>query len=70
MTDMPARWRRPAAPAGCQPESDAFDLWLGASLREAFDAVTAEPIPEDLLQMIEEDRAERERLRRRRRGEG
>ena len=70
MTDMPARRRRPAAPASCEPESDAFDLWLGASLREAFDAVTSEPIPEDLLRMIEEDRAERERLRRRRRGEG
>ena len=40
----------------------------GASLREAFDQVTAEPIPEDLLRMIEEDRAERERLRQKRRG--
>jgi hypothetical protein len=70
MTDMPARRRRPAALAACQPEEDAFDLWLGASLREAFDQVASEPIPEDLLKMIEEDRAERERLRRRRRGEG
>jgi hypothetical protein len=52
------------------PERDAFDLWLGASLREAFDQVTAEPIPQDLLQMIEEDRAERERLRRKRLGHG
>jgi hypothetical protein len=51
------------------PERDAFDLWLGESLREAFDKVTSEPIPEDLLRMIEEDRAERERLRRKRRGE-
>jgi len=51
------------------PERDAFDLWLGESLRAAFDKVTAEPIPEDLLRMIEEDRAERERLRRKRRGE-
>jgi hypothetical protein len=70
MTDMPARRRRPAAPAASQPESDAFDLWLGASLREAFDAIATEPIPEDLLRMIEEDREERERLRKRRRGEG
>ncbi|WP_431269840.1 NepR family anti-sigma factor [Dankookia sp. P2] len=70
MTDMPARRRRPSAPAECQPENDAFDIWLGASLRAAFDKVAAEPIPEDLLLMIEEDRAERERLRRRRRGEG
>ena len=69
MTDMPARRRRPAALGACMPERDAFDLWLGESLREAFDKVTSEPIPEDLLRMIEEDRAERERLRRKRRGE-
>jgi hypothetical protein len=70
MTDLPARRRRPAVPASGMPESDAFDIWLGASLREAFDEIAAEPIPEDLLRMIEEDRAERERLRRKRRGEG
>lgn len=70
MTDMPARRRRLAAPAGCQPEGDAFDIWLGARLRDAFDQVAAEPVPEDLLRMIEEDRAERERLRKKRRGEG
>ena len=68
MTDMPARRRRLAAADASMPERDAFDLWLGASLREAFDQVAAEPIPEDLLRMIEEDRAERERLRKKRRG--
>jgi hypothetical protein len=70
MADRSERRRRLAAPAACMPERDAFDLWLGASLREAFDQVTAEPIPQDLLQMIEEDRAERERLRRKRLGHG
>ena len=44
-------------------EENAFDLWLRRSLHTAFDAVAAEPIPEDILRMIEEDRAERERLR-------
>jgi hypothetical protein len=44
-------------------EEDAFDLWLRRSLHTAFDAIAAEPIPEDILQMIEEDRAERERIR-------
>ncbi|MFC7476963.1 hypothetical protein ACFQS7_21530 [Dankookia sp. GCM10030260] len=68
MTDLPARRRRLAVSDAAMPERDAFDLWLGASLREAFDQVTAEPIPEDLLRMIEEDRAERERLRQKRRG--
>ncbi|MFZ4410247.1 MAG: hypothetical protein ACOYOH_23075 [Paracraurococcus sp.] len=62
MHDRPVRRRRPAA----APEP--FDLWLAGHLRDAFDAVAAEPVPEDLLQMIEEDRAERERLRGRRRG--
>jgi len=54
--------------APCAAERDAFDLWLRESLRRAFDQVTAEPVPEDLLRLIEEDRAERERLRRKRRG--
>jgi hypothetical protein len=61
------------APSGKRPkrtvaewlgtEEDAFDLWLRQSLHTAFDAVAAEPIPEDILRMIEEDRAERERVR-------
>lgn len=67
MTDMPARRRRPTAPEAPAPEDDAFDLWLRESLRVAFDDIASEPIPEDLLRMIEEDRAERERLRSRRR---
>jgi len=44
-------------------EADGFDLWLRQSLHTAFDAVAAEPIPEDILRMIEDDRAERERVR-------
>ena len=61
------------APAGMPPkrpaterlgtDDDAFDLWLRQSLHTAFDAVAAEPIPEDILRMIEEDRAEREHVR-------
>ena len=50
-------------------EDDPFDLWLRQSLHEAFDAIAAEPVPEDVLRLIEEDRAERERLRRRRRAD-
>jgi hypothetical protein len=44
-------------------EEDAFDLWLRRSLHTAFDTVAAEPVPEDILRMIEEDRDERERVR-------
>jgi hypothetical protein len=45
-------------------EGDAFDLWLRRGLHRAFDAVAAEPIPDDLLRLIEEDRGERDRIRR------
>ncbi len=68
MTDMPARRRRSPALPFQDPETDAFELWLRETLRDAFDEVAAEPVPEDLLRLIEEDRAERERLRRRRHG--
>ena len=77
---MPKRTPGPAdagaaAPAGSGPEQprapdaltddDAFlDLWLRLELRETFDPVVAEPIPDDLLRLIEEDRGEREMIRR------
>lgn len=61
---------RPDGPAGSvtdpAPEVDTFDAWLRRSLAPRFDAVLAEPIPEDILRLIEEDRPERERIRRRR----
>ncbi len=44
-------------------EGNAFDLWLRRGLRRAFDAIAAEPVPEDLLRLIEEDRGERDRIR-------
>jgi hypothetical protein len=54
----------PQAEAGAvAPEDEAFTLWLRRSLRECHDSIAAEPIPEDLLRLIEEDRAERERIR-------
>ena len=34
----------------------AFDLWLQRSLHQLFDKVAKEPIPEDLVRLIEEDR--------------
>ncbi len=77
MRNQPARPRRPSDPEVPPEESppsddidpDAFDLWLRGCLRAAFDRVASEPVPEDLLRMIEEDRAERERLRRKRLGQ-
>jgi len=30
----------------------AFDAWLDRQLREMYEAVTAEPVPDDLLAML------------------
>jgi hypothetical protein len=34
----------------------AFDLWLQRGLHQLYDDVAREPIPEELLRLIEEDR--------------
>ena len=34
----------------------AFDLWLQRGLHQLFDEVAREPIPEELLKIIEDDR--------------
>ncbi len=34
----------------------AFDLWLKRGLHKIYDDVANEPIPEELLKLIEEDR--------------
>jgi hypothetical protein len=50
----------PAAPAGgarTEAPQDAFDLWLHRSLHDLYDDVTREPIPPELLRLIEEHRA-------------
>jgi hypothetical protein len=42
---------------GGESASDAaFDLWLQRSLHQLFDQVAKEPIPEELLRLIEQDR--------------
>jgi hypothetical protein len=43
--------RRPGREAGA-----AFDVWLQRGLHTLFDDVTREPIPEELLRLIEDDR--------------
>lgn len=37
--------------------TEAFDLWLQRSLHQLFDQVAKEPIPEELLRLIEGDRS-------------
>ena len=42
----------PAGPAAGTP----FDLWLQRGLHTLFDEVASEPIPDELLKLIEDDR--------------
>jgi hypothetical protein len=37
----------------------AFDLWLQRGLHKLFDDVAREPIPDELLRLIEDDREKR-----------
>ena len=62
-------WRKRTAADRTGQGEDPLDLWLRRSLHKAFDPALEEPVPGDILRLIEEDRAERERLRRRRAAE-
>ena len=66
---MADKERKRAATEWTGKGDDPFDLWLQRSLHEAFDPALEEPVPEEVLRLIEEDRAERERIRRRRAAE-
>ena len=37
-------------------KSEPFDLWLKRGLHQIYDDVAKEPIPEELLKLIEENR--------------
>lgn len=44
----------PGTPKKSQPADSAFDIWLNRGLHQLFDDVAREPIPDDLLKLIEE----------------
>ena len=48
---------RPAARGEARPTDDAFDVWLQRGLHQLYDSVAAEPIPAELLRLIEADKA-------------
>lgn len=53
---MSARDRKSSSSArGGKKEDDAFDIWLKRGLHQLFDDVANEPIPEELLRLLEED---------------
>jgi hypothetical protein len=44
-------------PEGEKPE--AFDIWLQRGLHQLYDSVAKEPVPDELLKLIEQDRSGR-----------
>ncbi len=50
-----SRARRPREAKPSVPDA-AFDIWLRRGLHRMFDDVAREPIPPELLRLIEEDR--------------
>lgn len=63
--DDPGRSRRPqteaaddkgGAPSRAGASGRAFDLWLNRGLHSLFDGIASEPVPDELLRLIEEDR--------------
>ena len=56
--------KEPSSPVSARPASGrrgrkteaAFDIWLQKGLHEIYDKVASEPIPDELLRLIEEDR--------------
>ncbi len=53
------RANTPAEPGSEQEGKEvdqAFDVWLRRGLHQLYDTVAREPIPEELLRLIEEDR--------------
>ena len=53
--DKPAR--RPHRPE--KDGAEAFDIWLQRGLHQLYDSVAKEPIPDDLLKLIAQDRSDR-----------
>ncbi len=39
-----------------RPTDAAFDIWLNRGLHQLFDDIANEPVPEELLKLIQEDR--------------
>ena len=58
MLIMPkAKAPHPPPPKKSRKTEAAFDLWLQKGLHELYDQVANEPVPDELLKLIEEDRS-------------
>lgn len=54
----PPKGRSQAVPKRKRKSDNAFDVWLQRGLHQMFDDVASEPVPEDLLRLIEDDRGQ------------
>lgn len=53
----PRKPKRPRPPQKqVKPVVAAFDIWLQRGLHQLYDDVAKEPVPDELLKLIEEDR--------------
>ncbi len=55
-TSPRAAKRAPQPIPDARKGESAFDLWLDRGLHKLFDDVASEPVPEELLRLIEEGR--------------
>lgn len=53
---MTVRKPRASKPVPEKPKADPFSLFIERGLHEMYDAVMNEPIPEELLKLIEDGR--------------
>jgi len=53
--------KRPAHRTRGGDDAEAFDIWLQRGLHQLYDSVAREPIPDELLKMIEQDLSDREK---------
>ncbi|WP_419731244.1 NepR family anti-sigma factor [Lichenicola sp.] len=54
--DEPPTGRSHSQPKKKRKSDNAFDQWLQRGLHQMFDDVANEPVPDDLLKLIEDDR--------------
>ena len=52
----PPKPSKKASERSADPKVKAFDVWLNRGLHQIYDEVASEPIPDDLLKLIEDDR--------------
>ena len=46
---------QPVTPPQSRATDSAFDLWLNRGLHQLFDDIASEPIPDELLKLIQDD---------------